>query len=64
MEVIKALESVVGHEIEKKFSDRRAGDPPRLIASVRKIKETLNFESEYNLEYILKTAWNYFTSKK
>ena len=64
LEVIKSLEGVVGHPIEKKMADRRAGDPPRLVASVSKIKEKLGFVPEHNLDSILKSAWSYFSKKK
>jgi UDP-glucose 4-epimerase len=59
LEVVKALEETVGHELNKKFQDRRPGDPATLIASIKKAKEILGFQPEHDLKYIIKTAYSY-----
>jgi UDP-glucose 4-epimerase len=51
---------VAGHEIAKREVERRAGDPPTLIAAVEKIGRTLDWTPCYDdLEKICATslAW-------
>lgn len=58
MDVIKAAEKVVGHEIKTVFGVRRDGDPATLVASSDKAKTILGWTPEYaDLGNILETAW-------
>lgn len=60
LEIIRAAESVVGHEIPKEEAPRRAGDPPRLVASSQKAQEVLGWTRQYdNIETIIKDAWDW-----
>ena len=59
LEVIKALESVLGREIEKTLQERRPGDPAFLVAAVNRANEKLNWTASHDIESIIKTAWNY-----
>ena len=59
LEVIKALEGVLGREVEKKYQERRAGDPAFLVASAKKAKDLLGWTTVHDLDFIIKTAWNY-----
>lgn len=61
LEVIKALETVLGREIEKTFQERRAGDPALLVATVTKAKEVLGWTAAHDIESIIRAAWNYHT---
>jgi UDP-glucose 4-epimerase len=62
-EVIAACERVTGKEIRKVKVARRAGDPPILVASSRRIKAELNWERRYpDIETIVEHAWNWHTS--
>jgi len=57
-EVIELAEKVTGKKIAVIETDRRPGDPARLIASSEKIKKSLGWKPKYeNLETIIKTAW-------
>jgi UDP-glucose 4-epimerase len=59
-ELISMVEQVAGHEIAKREVERRAGDPPTLIAAVEKIGRTLDWTPCYDdLEKICATslAW-------
>jgi UDP-glucose 4-epimerase len=59
-ELITMVESVAGHEIEKREEPRRAGDPPSLVAKASRIRETLGWEPRHNnLRTIVSTslAW-------
>ena len=41
-------------------TDRRAGDPPRLVASASKIRAALGWKPKYpDLHSIIETAWNW-----
>jgi len=55
-EIIANVEKEVGHEIGKKMTDRRSGDPAVLIGSSKKIKDKLGWEPQYTLSGIIKTA--------
>ena len=59
-EVVNMVRKVTGINFEAKETERRAGDPPALVADNTKIKKILNWEPMYdNLEYIIKTAWEW-----
>ena len=56
-EVLDAVEKVNDSRLNIVEEDRRAGDPPILIAEADLIRETLGWEPEYNdLELIVKSA--------
>jgi len=56
-EVLDAVEKVNGAKLNIVEEDRRAGDPPILIAEAGLIRDTLGWEPQYNdLELIVKTA--------
>ena len=60
MEVIEASRRVTGHSIPAIVSPRRPGDPPRLIADVRKAKQVLGWSAEYTeIEKTIATAWKW-----
>lgn len=59
-EVIAMVEQVAGKAINKREAERRAGDPPSLVAAVDKIHRTLDWYPRYDdLEAICSTslAW-------
>lgn len=59
-EVIAAAEEVVGSEIPKVLSERRAGDPAILVASSDKARNILGWEPHYaDIYTILETAWKW-----
>ena len=56
-EVIDAVNRVNGSPIRVKEEERRAGDPPALIARADKVREVLGWEPRYDdLDFIVKTA--------
>lgn len=62
-EVLEVARKVTGHPIPAVVSERRAGDPPTLIASSEKAMQKLNWQPKYNsLEKIIETAWNFHKS--
>jgi UDP-glucose 4-epimerase len=59
-EVIEAGRKVTGRKIEVIERPRRPGDPPRLIASSKKIKKELGWEPQFqSLETIMESAWKW-----
>ena len=57
-EVLNALRTVSGQDFAASVAQRRAGDPPRLIANVDRIAETLGFRTTRSLADIVDSAWN------
>ena len=57
-EVIKAVEKVIGREIKQIAGERRAGDPPVLVADSKLAKEKLGWNSRFDdLGTIIRHAW-------
>ncbi|MCK9588385.1 MAG: UDP-glucose 4-epimerase GalE [Terrimicrobiaceae bacterium] len=57
-EVIDTCRNVTGREIQAVEKPRRAGDPPRLIASSDKIRSELGWKPKFeNILPIVKSAW-------
>lgn len=58
-QVIEMCEKVTGREANVILSDRRAGDPARLVASSEKIFSELGWKAERGLETIIESAWKW-----
>jgi UDP-glucose 4-epimerase len=59
-EVIETVKKVAGRKVAAIDSPRRPGDPARLVASSKKIKEELGWIPRYpDLETIVETAWDW-----
>lgn len=59
-EVIEAGRKITGKTIPVVEKPRRPGDPPRLIASSRKIKEELGWNPKFqSLDAIIESAWKW-----
>ncbi len=59
-EVVSMAKKVTGIDFKVTEKDRRAGDPPELIADSKKAKEILKWEPKYfDLETIISSAWNW-----
>lgn len=62
-EIIDTCREVTGHEIPAIMGERRAGDPPELIADARMAKEVLGWVPEYpEPKSIIETAWKWHQS--
>lgn len=57
MEVIDRIKAVSGLNFDVKISKRRAGDPPKLIASNEKISKDFGWSAEHGLQQIVESAW-------
>ncbi|MEW6110030.1 MAG: UDP-glucose 4-epimerase GalE [Nitrospirota bacterium] len=59
-EVVDRVKKVTGVDFMVRETGRRAGDPPSLIADSSRIKKELGWKPSYDdLEYIIKTAWEW-----
>ncbi len=59
-QVIRAAKEVTGIDFPVEDADRRAGDPPQLIADSSLIQNELGWKPQYNdIHYIVKTAWEW-----
>jgi UDP-glucose 4-epimerase len=62
LEVIDAAEKVTQKSIRVENGERRAGDPPRLVADSRMIKKDLGWAPCYpDIEIIIRHAWQFET---
>lgn len=60
LEVIEACRKVTGNDIPIVNQSRRAGDPPRLIASAQKAREVLGWRPHFEqITDIVSSAWNW-----
>ncbi len=59
-EIIAACREITGRKIDTVDKPRRAGDPPRLIASSEKIKNELGWRPQFqSLDAIIDSAWKW-----
>jgi UDP-glucose 4-epimerase len=58
IEVLDALKRASGVNFNHILGERRAGDPPRLVANVDRIRDVLGFEAQYGLRDIVSSAWD------
>ncbi len=63
-EMIEASRSVTGHPIPARISERRPGDPAKLIASSERAKKELGWKPKFtSVEDIIKSAWKWHQNK-
>lgn len=64
-EVIDTTKKVTGINFRVEETDRRPGDPAILVADSTKLKQKLNWKPKFDdLEYIIKTAWNWELNRR
>lgn len=59
LEVVRACEAVTGRRIPFENGPRRPGDPPRLIASVDRVRHALGWSARHDLPAMVETAWRF-----
>ncbi|CAB4624318.1 unannotated protein [freshwater metagenome] len=57
VEVMDQIKTTTGIDFEYEMAPKRAGDPPSLIADVRRINNEMNWKSENGLAEIVESAW-------
>jgi UDP-glucose 4-epimerase len=64
-QMIEAAREVTGHPIKAVISERRAGDPARLIASSKKAQKELGWIRKYtDVKDIISSAWKFHQNHK
>lgn len=59
-DIIKAVEKVSLKKVHFTVSERRAGDPPVLVADPSKIRKAMGWQAEYTeIDEIVRHAWNF-----
>ena len=59
-EVVDVAKRVTGIDFRVEETERRAGDPPALVADSTRLVKTTGWKPKYNdLEYIIRTAWEW-----
>jgi len=59
-EVVDKVKEVTGIDFPVRYTDRRPGDPPVLVADSTKIRKELGWTPEHDdLGYIIRTAWEW-----
>lgn len=59
-EVIERARAITGEPIPAVMTSRRGGDPARLVADVKKIRNVLQWNPRYpELDSIIETAWKW-----
>jgi UDP-glucose-4-epimerase GalE len=64
-EIIAATEEVTGRQVPVKYSPRRAGDPPQLLADPTFAKEKLGWEAEHkDVRDMVRSAWAWMSGPR
>jgi UDP-glucose-4-epimerase GalE len=63
-EVIRSVEDVTRRKVPVTIAPRRPGDPPVLIADVRRTHETLHWKAQRNLHNMVSTAWKWLHNRQ
>lgn len=60
LEVMAAVEEVLGKKVPYTIGPRRAGDPPELVANSDKLQHSLGWKPRYtNISDVVRTAWEF-----
>jgi len=57
-EVIDVIREVTGYQIDPILTERRAGDPPALVANPALAAQILNWHSRFTLREMVESAWS------
>ena len=63
LEVLDTVRKVTGRDFEHEVRDRRAGDPPQLVADVSRIREVLGWTAGKDLHDTVASAWDAWRSR-
>lgn len=56
-QIVDEIKKVTGLPFSEAIEERRAGDPPKLIGSPKRINEEMGWHAQYNVEEIVESAW-------
>ena len=57
-QIVDEVKKVTGLPFTETVMPRRAGDPPHLIGSPKRINEEMGWHAKYDVEDIVESAWN------
>lgn len=63
-EIIDTARRITGKEIKAEITERRPGDPAKLVADNTKAKQVLDWKPEYGLDDVISTAWKWHSNPK
>jgi UDP-glucose 4-epimerase len=63
-EVISTIERISGHEVPKRMSPRRPGDPAELVADPARAEKLLGWKATRSLDDIVSTAWKWSENRR
>ncbi len=64
LEMLKAVQEVTGRAVPFQFAPRRAGDPPKLIASAARARSELGWRDRHSdLATIIHTTWDVYRAQ-
>ena len=64
-QIIDTAESVTGKKMPVTYGERRAGDPPELVANATKAKQVLGWEAQItDLTEIISSAWSWMSGPR
>ncbi len=55
--LLEEIRKVTKLPFKEAILDRRAGDPPQLIGSPKRINEEMGWHAKYNVQDIVESAW-------
>ena len=55
--MLQVIGEVTGLDVTPEITERRAGDPPRLVAQADAIRDGLGFHARYDLSDMVSSAW-------
>ncbi|WP_349351585.1 UDP-glucose 4-epimerase GalE [Flagellimonas sp. MMG031] len=61
LEVIQSFERISGKKLNYEIIDRRAGDVVQAYANTTRANEILGWKAEHDIDYAIKTAWEWQT---
>ncbi len=63
LEILDTVEKISGKKINRENIQKRAGDPPKLVACATKLIKELGWKPENSsTENVIKTAWNWYVA--
>jgi nucleoside-diphosphate-sugar epimerase len=60
LDLVRVIESIVGHKLERIHHPRRAGDVRKTFADISKARRLLGYKPVMNFEDGVRDTWNYF----
>ena len=65
LEIIYTVKIITKKNFLVTYTDRRAGDPPKLVGSLKKAEAVLGWKPQYaDIEEIVTHAWNWYNNKE